>query len=186
MSTVTVNTAGINQLIGKVRSLESIDFTPLMLDWREILENDNEVGIMAGLDGFDQPFTPVTYRPVDVSRRRKDVDRRVLSNNNLTSSWYRELDGPPLAPRELESRSITNFRTAHEPDSFSPGYSGGWSALGSWEDFLSVDGEEILPFHTHGEGNLPVRNLQHVRPGSIVKARQVLTDFIRDILNLKS
>src|SRR5271166_3769125 len=119
MSNVIVNTEGIDRLISEVKSLESIDFTPLMKEWSVLLEKDNEENALAGIDGFGIPLIEVTYRPVKESpnyRVRKQGSvvsedmYRILPYNNLTSSHYRTLDGPPLAPRGVHSRIIQNFR----------------------------------------------------------------------------
>jgi hypothetical protein len=176
MASSTVNTEGINRLIGRLRALDEIDFEPLMLEWRKILEEDNEEGARLGLDGYGVPLDAVTYRPDPKAGTRKPINYDIQNNNNLTSSHYRTLDGPPLAPRGMQSRIVTNFRTAHQRDGKD------WHALGAWEDVLSVQGIPFLGFHFRGEGNLPVRDLAHVRPGALARARQALVDFVRSIL----
>jgi hypothetical protein len=171
MATTTINTAPLDQLIGQLGSLEEIDFEPLMLDLRAILERDNVEGAMAGLDGWGEPLEPVTYRPKP--NKVKPTNFRVLVNNNLSRSSYRELDGPPLAPRREQSRIVTNFRTAHLRDDAQHA----WVAISGWEDVLSLDGVPFLGAHFHGEGNLPVRNLAHVRPSAWARAKEALHDF---------
>jgi hypothetical protein len=169
VATETISTAPLDQFIGQVNSLADADFEPLMLELELILREDNEQGALAGLDGFGMPLEPVTYRPNP--NKVKPTNYTILPNNNLTSSWYRTLDGPPLAPRREESRIVTQFRTGHyrEP--------GAWVAIGAWEDVLSVQGIEFLPFHFRGEGNLPVRDLAHVRPSAMRRAKEALHDF---------
>ncbi len=178
IATTTVNTQGLDLLIGRVRALTMIDFSPLMIEWRTILEEDNVEGAMAGLDGFGNPLEPVTYRPDPRAGSRKTIDMTELVNGNLSSQAYRTLDGPPLAPRGLDSRIVTHFETAHgreaNPDE--------WYALGAWKDVLSIASVPFLPFHFRGEGNLPVRDLAHVRPTAMAKARQALRDFVNGIL----
>jgi hypothetical protein len=171
MATTTINTEPLDKLIGQLGSLESIDFEPLMLDLRAILERDNVEGAMAGLDGWGEPLEPVTYRPNP--NKVKPTNYKVLANNNLTSSWYRELGGPPLAPRREQSRIVTNFRTAHMRDDAQHA----WVAIGAWEDVLSLDGVPFLGAHFRGEGNLAVRNLAHVRPSAWARAKEALHQF---------
>jgi hypothetical protein len=184
VATTTINTEPLDRLIGQINSLEDVDFEPLMLDFRAILERDNQEGVLAGLDGFGMPLVPVTYRPNP--NKVKPANHTFLTNNNLPSSWYRELSGPPLAPRGLDSRIYTSFRTGHGRDG------GAWFAVGAWEDvstvagvqsagtaepMVSLDGVPFLPFHFRGEGNLPVRNLAHVRPSAMARAKEALHEF---------
>ena len=77
-------------------------------------------------------------------------------NNNLTSSEYRLLDGPPLLPRRQFSRVITNLKTASWQDTTDRNI---WYARGDWDSVVSIKGVQFLPFHFNGEGNLPVRDL---------------------------
>ena len=100
----------------------------------------------------------------------------VLPNNNLTNSWYRALDGPPLAPRGRDSRIVTQFRQRHGRDGQA------WYVEGGWEDVLTVSGIPFLPFHFRGEGNLPIRDLAHVRPNLLAQARSALIVFARNIV----
>ncbi len=184
MATTTVNTEGIDRLIGKLRNLQEIDFAPLMEDWRKILEEDNREGALAGLDGFGLPLTPVTYRPDPRAGSRKPIDYSIQPNDNLTSGHYRTLDGPPLAPQGLESRIVTRFRTKW--DNPTPNT---WIVSGSWEDVLTIAGMPLLPYHFDGpehNPNLPVRDLAHVRPGALAKARQALVDFLQRLLRSQS
>lgn len=174
----TVNDAEIDRLISRVQSFETIDFMPLMVEFGVLLENDNRDNALAGIDGFDVPMIPVTYRPDQNVGKRKAIDYSILSNNNLSSQHYRTLDGPPLAPRGDESRIHTEFVT--DPKNPAPNY---WQVLGGWENYVTIDGtEEILPFHAGGpEHNprLPIRDVFHVRPSTLKRARDMLVTFIR-------
>lgn len=182
MNTTTVNTEGIDRLVGKIRSLESIDFMPLMVEWGVILTEDNREGALAGLDGFGIPLIPVTYRPDPKAGSRKTINFDIQANNNLTSGHYRTLDGPPLAPRREESRIVTNFVTSPE----GPMPDGSWHALGAWTDIVDINGDfEILTAHFPGPDHnprLPVRDLAHVRPSALEKARTALRSFVQVIL----
>lgn len=178
INTTTVNLGAIDRIVGKVKALDSIDFTPLMEAWRIILIEDNENSL--GIDGYGVPLQEVTYRPNP--NKEKPTDYTILRNNNLTSSHYRTLDGPPLAPRGKNSRVVTNFKVEVPTGARA---NGEWYVLGAWEDFLSVDDLEILPFHSAGRDHnprLPIRDLIHVRPNAFQKAHDALERFIRAIL----
>jgi hypothetical protein len=178
---VIVNSDEINRLTNQVKSLESMDFSPLMEDWRVILEQDNQENL--GIDGFGVPMVPVTYRPDSRAGTRKPINYdHIPPYDNLYSSHYRILEGPPLSPRHSDSRVTQFFRTSWDRDEPEQG---NWRTLGMWEDFKSTTDEEILPFHAAGpEHNpkLPVRDLLHVRPTAISKARDALISFVNKLL----
>jgi len=175
-----VNTEQLDRMLGQVKPLESIDFAPLMEDWRAILERDNEDNL--GIDGYGIPMEAVTYRPDAKAGSRKPIRYDILANNNLTSGHYRTLDGPPLSPRGSDSRVTQNFRTRWERDEPNQGE---WTTFAGWEDFISLDSEEILPFHAAGtEHNprLPIRDLLNIRPSALAKARDALVGFVNKLL----
>ncbi len=175
-SSVTFNTAGIDRLIPRLEMLGEIDFEPLMLEWETILREDNKQGAMEGLDGYGIPLAAPTYRPDPNVGTRKPINMTPLANNNLTSSHYRSLDGAPLAPRGMESRIVENFFTRSGRDGQD------WHAQGGWADVVSVSDVPFLPFHFRGERYLPQRDLAHVRPRALEKAKQALRDFVRRLL----
>ena len=177
MSTVNVNTEAIDAFLGKVIGLETVDFTPLMNLWREFLEEDNKEGALAGLDGYGNPLQPVTYRPDPSAGTRKPIDFSIQPNDNLTSGHYRTLDGPPLAPQGLESRIVTHYRTAW--DRPAPGE---WVTTGGWQDVVSISGVPFLDAHFTGANNLPIRDLAHVRPTALQRARDALQGFATGLL----
>ena len=178
--TTIVNTTELDRLIGQVKSLESIDFAPLMDEWRGILETDNEENL--GIDGYGIPMEAVTYRPDAKAGTRKPIRYDILPYNNLTSGHYRTLDGEPLSPRGSDSRVTTTFRTwwnrpAENPDD--------WTTYAEWEDFISLDELEILPFHAAGDlhnPKLPIRDLLHIRPSALARAREALASFVNRLL----
>jgi hypothetical protein len=94
----------------------------------------------------------------------------VERNNNLTSSEYRLLGGPPLAPRDQFSRVITNLATAHKRVSASQ-----WVAWGEWKEVMSVKGFHFLPvlFAKHNW------DLRGVRPDGMTKAVEALRNWAR-------
>jgi hypothetical protein len=183
-STVTVNTVPIDALLGQIQGLADYDFTPLMHEWEEVLHEDNTAGALAGIDGFGIPLIPVTYRPDPNAGTRKEIDFGIQANNNLTSGHYRTLDGPPLAPRGMNSRIITEFAT--QWGNPAPGE---WFAQGGWDrqDIMSIDSVPFLRFHFDGPDhnpNLPVRDLAHVRPTTLRRAQDVLHGYVTRLLKL--
>ena len=155
--------------------------TPLLEHWERRLEEGNRKGVLAGTDGAGNPMIPVTYRPVGQARKRLTLGERLgqkpnkrrgeyggigpaqgglLPNNNLTSRAYRQLDGPPLAPRKQFSRVIANAVTGHYPDVTSKGV---YYVELAWGEVVSPKGVHFLKFHFNGEGQ-PRRDLRGIRP----------------------
>lgn len=171
-----VNTEAIDAYLGRVIGLRAVDFTPLMDQWRTILEEDNRDSALAGLDGYGNPMIGVTYRPDPMAGTRKPIDYSIQPNDNLTSGHYRTLDGPPLAPQGLESRIVTRFGT----EWISPAPNE-WVTLGTWQDVVSIDGVPFLQAHFQGLNGLPERDLAHVRPKALERARDTLKGFVAAI-----
>ncbi len=97
-------------------------------------------------------------------------------NNNLSSSEYRKLDGPPLAPRRQFSRVITNFETT----SFQPQEHGYWLVTGRWQEVVSATGYRFLP--DLFDGNPPqvrARDLRGVRPVDLEKMRETILPWAK-------
>lgn len=166
--------AGLANLEAKLQTFASIDLTPVVEAWEVVLHDDNRRGLEAGLDGEGKPLEPVTYRPKAV----KSVDMTILPHNNLTRSRYRSLSGPPLIPRGLQSRAITNYRTASAKLP-----SGDYAAVGAWEEILDVNGEPFLSAHFEGKNGLPIRDLRGVRPQALAEATEALRDFLSAFLS---
>lgn len=185
---------GLGRLIDRARKLERPDATPLMMTWMKVIEKDNRDGVLKGTDKDGAPLVPVKYRPVgrvakltlgQKNTANPRARRGSLAgfgpiaagfNNNLTSSEYRRLDGPPLSPRRQFSRVITNLVTSYiEPEGNSPI----WTAVGTWREVVSTKGVQFLPYHFEGKGRLPVRNLAGVRPEGRAEARRVAVNWLR-------
>jgi hypothetical protein len=176
------------------RRLEAIEHVmdhaeDLMQHWRRLMEEGNRAGVLAGTDGDGHPMLPVTYRPrnprqMSLGERlgQRTNPRRgrfagagdysehgILPNNNLSSSAYRRLTGPPLAPRGQFSRVITNFKTT----TFQTEEHGAWAVIGTWEDVMSPTGFHFLPalFET--------RNLRGVRPDDMAKMRATILPWAK-------
>ncbi len=183
--------AGFERLQTRLRQIEHPNAAPLMAEWCKIIEDDNRKGVLAGLDKNGNPMIPVTYRPkADVARvtaRQRNRGRSEFSghgpaasglHNNLTPAEYRRLSGPPLAPRGANSRVITNLQTGYGHDSTA----NVWFAEGVWFEVVSIRGVYFLPYHFHGAGRLPVRDLTGVRPQGRQKAVAAMVRWGRRLL----
>lgn len=177
------NFSALDDLIRKVESLTRPDPRPVLTEWEQIIVEDNEDGVLAGTDCDGRPMARVTYRPVGtkakrLSKRQRNGARNKGTghfagsgphasglNNNLSPAEYRQLGGPPLAPRGRNSRVITNLFTQQ-------GRRGDiYFASASWNQVVSQEGVEFLDAHftgaTCGKGHrvkLPIRNLCGIRP----------------------
>jgi hypothetical protein len=166
---------------------------PLMEHWERLMEEGNRRGVLAGTDKEGGAMLAVTYRPTYAQKRaiyagtakpiRPTLAQRLGQqprkkrgeffgfgpaasgiNNNLSSTEYRKLDGPPLAPRRQFSRVITNFFTT----SFQPEEHGYWIVTGAWREVVSATGYHFLP--DLFDGNPPqvgARDLRGVRPDDV-------------------
>jgi len=163
------------------------DVTPLLENWERQMEEGNRKGVLAGTDGAGNPMIPVTYRPVGKARKKLTLGERLgqrpnkrrgeyggfgpaqgglLANNNLSSKAYRQLDGPPLAPRRQFSRVIANATTGHYPDLINRGV---YYVELAWGDVVSPKGFAFLPVHFEGKplgkhGPSIKRDLRGIRP----------------------
>jgi hypothetical protein len=103
---------------------------------------------------------------------------------NLTSSEYRTLGGPPLAPRDQFSRVITNLHTTYARTG---PLDMNWLAFGYWEEVVDTNGQPFLRYHFDGANGggrrhnvfLPRRDLRGVRPEGVEKARAALRNWAR-------
>jgi hypothetical protein len=188
-----VNFRGLNRLAAKFRRLENPDFATLMASWSEIMQSDNRQKILAGEDRYGSHMIAVRYRPKgptvsirakSASRFRNNAKKGVFGgfgahaaglHNNLTRGEYEQLTGPPLAPRGVFSRVITNFATTIVQLSATA-----WEVVGGWSEVVSTRGVAFLRAHFEGYGHLPVRDLRGVRPVGLEKARRSLVSWLRD------
>lgn len=163
----------------RLERLKNLDFSPLMLEWEAIMEEDNRTGILAGLDKDGRPMLPVTYRPTKKpllpnKRQTNNGNTSVMGfgpssaglNNNLTYREYRRLAGPPLAPRGASSRVVTNHVTR------SGRRSGRWFAEAGWADIVDTRGKPFLKYL------LEDRDIAGVRPTGRQLAWDALHTFI--------
>lgn len=117
-------------------------------------------------------------------------------SNNLTTSQYKRLTGPPLAPRGPGSRVISNYTVEFMPSGMNVvGVEGGW------DDIVSKKGVSFLPFHFNGSGvhnsqqvfarsiagnnyDLPRRNLVGLRQWGKTQARKELNAWVTQLMTV--
>lgn len=192
------NLDAIDRLQARFERIANPDARGLMATWIEIIKEDNRRGVLAGLDKDGIPLPGVKYRPIGVAQKLTKAQRGGLranarqgryspafvtvSHGNLSSSEYRKLDGPPLAPRRQFSRVITNLKTDYLPPQSSTGGGVQWEAFGWWDQVVSSKAVPFLIYHFTGAGNLPVRNLAGVRPEGVQRARETARNWMMDIV----
>lgn len=192
----------------------------LMESWANTLVQDNRKGVLAGLDKDDKPVTATSYRnsftqagydrptyvkfvpnpfggqdwKVNVSGMPKD-GFKPGGAGNLTTKQYKQLSGPPLAPRGMASRIISNYLIRPIM-----GTNNQFGVEGVWEDVTSRSGVLFLPFHFNstlasttsgalfgmigvGRGkNLPRRNMCGLRAWGKKRAREDLRKWIEEVM----
>jgi hypothetical protein len=176
------NLGSCDRLAARFRMLKDPDATALMVSWMGVIRDDNKKGAAAGLDKDGHPLAPVTYRPVgpgkEPSNRIGKFQPLVLANfGSLTTSEYRRLAGPPLAPRGKQSRVVTNLLTEYGRGS----QAGTWEAFGYWDQVFSRGGMPFLQYHFHGIGQKK-RDLTGVRPEGVLAARKRAVNWIIDMV----
>lgn len=195
MLTLTVEWPGLTALVADLQALRDVDLFPVAEQCEQFIIEGNRRGVLAGLDGHNQPMPPLRYR---AGAGKKTRNRRVPDfgtnlfqetghgpfsaglHDNLTTAEYQELTGPRLAPRRDQSRIIKNLLTRIDhPDDDT------WEAIGAWAEVVSVRGVKFLPFHFDGIGQArydlrPIRDedMQFCRNALEAFANQ---DFFRSI-----
>jgi hypothetical protein len=200
----TIDLSGLDRLTARFRLLVNPNAAPLLDRWKLVMAEDNRKGILAGQDKDGNPLRPVTYRPkydaigplkkgkksreltveerLGQSKRTKQGRYAAFGStanaewNNLKTSQYRTLDGPPLAPRRQFSRVITNYVVRSGQTSPTM-----WESVGYWLDVLSTKGKTFLHYHFNGEGQA-VRDLRGVRPDGIAKCRKSARAWMIDLI----
>ncbi|WP_165076033.1 hypothetical protein [Paludisphaera rhizosphaerae] len=193
-----VNLTGLDRTMRKLKGLEYLTPANLMASWARLAEEDNRRGIMAGEDKDGAYMVAVTYRPKrpilsnrgNAAKDRRNGARANLKrgnfagfgpmaaglHNNLTRREYEALAGPPLAPRGVFSRVVTNFVTGWLSDPSRRV----WTLVSGWADVVDTKGRTFLLNHFEGRGHLPVRDLRGVRPQGLAKMRTAFTKWARD------
>jgi hypothetical protein len=157
----TVNTSGLVRIRARLGRVANADYTPLMQEWRRILEEDNERGLIAGEDAFGRPMQ-TTQREMGAAKSRR------LGT------------GKPLAPNRSQSRAIKFTQTTYGKDAQ------GWFALLRWVNFLDRKGRQILGHHKAGipsKGGHIVRDVvSRPRPNAVRRAKEAARKFVRTLL----
>lgn len=213
---------GVTELFAE--RLQTVDnyIGPLMMAWKAVLVEDNRRGVLAGLDKDDHEVKPTHYRKsftqagidpplfvrdvpnpfggenwkVNVSGQPGEAGFKPGRGHDLTTRQYQQQSGPPLAPRGMASRIISNYTV--KPMATEAGHFG---VEGGWDDFVSNSGREILPFHFDssvdaaswipkvgvGRGkNLPRRNMSGLRLWGRERARKELLEWIRMVMEMQN
>lgn len=117
------------------------------------------------------------------------------TGGNATTSQYKKMTGPPLAPRGPASRVISNYTIEPVVGTNTVGVEGGW------DDVVSKTGVPFLPFHFKGGGinnpgkmfansiagnnyDLPRRNLVGLRMWGKTQARKELNAWVKWLLTV--
>lgn len=165
--------------------LHNPDATELMETWERILVEDNRAGVLSGLDADGLPLVPTKYRtsqPIPTKPRSGGMQgvasgtAKTSTSANLSSSKYRKLTGPPLAPRGEESRTIANFVTSYIRSGTR------WIAIAVWDSVISKTGIPFLKYHFDGSGNNPRRNLAGIRAWGRKAAQSALEKWAKGML----
>jgi hypothetical protein len=192
MNTATVDLAGLDRLTARFRLLVNPNAAPLMVTWEDILDDDNRKGVLLGTGGDGLPLAVVTYRPrySRIGPLKKGVKSKTLTvaqrlgqkpnkkrgsyntAGGLTTTEYRLLDGPPLAPRRQFSRVITNYRQTSSQSSPTT-----WEAVGFWDDVVSAKGLPFLHYHFDGIGQKR-RDLRGLREWGRERARTTARNWM--------
>lgn len=212
---------GVHAFTAQLSTIENY-IGPLMQAWAKVLIEDNRKGVLAGLDKNDQPVRPTSYR-TSFTQAGYDQPTYVKAvfnpfggpdwkvnvsgghmpgfkpgpGHDLTTKQYQAQSGPPLAPRGMASRIISNYTVA---PIFASG--GQYGVEGGWDDVLSDKGVPFLPIHFNGTGkhaggqylnwypmkgvgrgkNLPRRNMNGLRNWGRTRARKDLREWINDLM----
>lgn len=175
---------------------------PLMMAWAKVLVEDNRRGVLAGVDGNDQPVKPTSYRQsftqagidkptyvksvfnvqtnaswrVNVSGTQSGSGYKPGPLANLTTREYKKQSGPPLAPRGMASRIISNYAIEAVQNENILGVEG------RWYEVVDKKGRSFLPYHFNGGKHLPMRNMVGLRRWGKQRARRDLREWINDLM----
>lgn len=180
---VEIKTEGMRRLsnriheLGEAVRLDRSEFRQSVQPILRELDQMNQQDRLRGVDREGKPLIPVTYRPkgkgqvVDGPRRAKFSARS--NYGNLTTSQYRVLTGPALAPRNRQSRVVSNFGVGFEF------FRGSWRLRAGWRDVLDRKGKPFLHLHFLGSGKLPKRDLGGLSRRALERLRAVAIGSIR-------
>lgn len=181
-----VNLSGLDKLQTRLRSLVDVTRRPnvraILNDLGKVIVEDNRAGVLSGTDKDGQPMPPLRYRNgrgrQTKYRRERFGAGRAKRLDNLTTSEYRRLTGPRLAPRRAESRIVRNLRL-RTPIFERTANGSRWVVSAAWVDVLSRKGVPFLRAHFDGRNRLPKYDLRGVRPAGMRKARELWIRWAR-------
>lgn len=192
---------GTRQFAARLSTLQNYA-GPLINAWAKVLIEDNRKGVLAGLDKDDQPVKPTSYRysftqagydrptyvktvfnvqsnavwRVNISGANVGPGYKPGPRANLSNREYRNQSGPPLAPRGMASRIISNYTIEPIETGNTLGVEGGW------DDVVSRRGREFLMYHFSGGSRLPRRDMAGLRRWGRTRARRDLREWINDLM----
>lgn len=186
----SVSWDGFDHLRQAVLNLGDPPMEPLVEKWVDILVEGNRRNVLRGIDGYDQPMTPLKYRMGKTIKAKtrgpsyfgttKHAPKFGIGGN-LTAREYRELTGPRLAPRREQSRIIANLHGHHGRD---PGEHYAWFAEAVWLDVVSKKDRQFLMGHFEPQAGsrLPRYDLRPVRPADMQLASDELRVYAEELL----
>ena len=187
----SVSWSGFDSLRSAVEKIGDPPMAPLMERWEQIIVEGNRRGALQGIDGFDQPMTPLKYRAGQGIRARNRKGNfgttryrpKVSTGANLTTREYQQLDGPRLAPRYEHSRIIANLHTGHGRD---PSNNYTWFAEGAWLDVVDRQGRSFLMAHFEPlpGSRIPRYDMRPIRPADMRLASDALRDYAEELLRI--
>jgi hypothetical protein len=206
---VQLDLSGLDIIIAKLASLKTLDATPLMRTWMNIISEDNRTGVLAGLDKDGVPMVPVRYRPkpppgmrvtdrlsgkANAYHRESLKQFRLGQGANKRKGMFAGL-GPAISGMH-NNLSTAEYQLLSGPplaprDQFSrvitnlkTSFTGPPYGEQEWQAIGAWDqvvNQKGLPFlFYHFNGiGLPRRDLRGVRPNGIVKAMDALRNWAR-------
>ena len=173
------------EITGRLRrmldSMENPDFSQFMEQCEVAIHEGHIRGVMAGTDKDGVPMIETTYRnsnAMPLKKSRTISNSRfgapgMTKNDNLKTSEYVKLKGPPLAPRGLGSRVLRNFASESGLDA------DGWYVTAYLVGIISRKGKPFMEYHFTGAGRLPKRDLRGIRPETKSRILKLLDLEIR-------
>lgn len=93
--------------------------------------------------------------------------------------YYRKLDGPPLAPQKMQSRTITNYQVGTSPEGAS-----GFTLEATWENILAKVNKGSMPFikqHFDGIGQRK-RDLRGATGYERAQIKRQIDSWVKDAM----
>lgn len=150
--------------LGRLANLTRETVRPLLEEGGRILIEDNERGLLAGLDANDQPMPP-TKRQMDGGKSKR-----------LGA-------GPPLVPNRKASRAILWFGKGGGAVRYGQDATGYFVDAG-WDSFTASNGRDVLSMHANPvNAPYPRRDvISHPRPTAVRRFRAAVNVWARNLL----